>query len=46
MFVTVLSLPFNDEHCNCTVCLLFAELQSEFDVQPEQSCKLHIVCAL
>ena len=46
VFVTVLSLQVTDGHWNCTVCLLFAELQSEFDVQPEQSCKLHIVCAI
>jgi hypothetical protein len=43
VFVTVLSLPVTDGHWNCTVCLMFAELWSEFDVQPEQSCKLHIV---
>jgi hypothetical protein len=46
VFVTVLSLPVTDGHWNCTVCLLFAELRSEFDVQPEQSCKLHIVFAI
>lgn len=45
MSVTVQSVPVNDEHVDCTMCLI-VELQSEFDVQLEQLRKLHIVCAL